>query len=56
VDNNFFTISGHALNFFSFMLGMLFAATMFRAKALFYVVFYFIGVSIYFYLRSEGYV
>lgn len=45
---NFLTIDYHYLNLFSFVLGMLFASSMWRVRALMFVVFYFMCVSAYF--------
>jgi hypothetical protein len=50
---NFFVISLDTLNLFSFMLGMFFAATMFRARAMYHVTFYFIAVAVYYYIQLE---
>lgn len=43
-----FDISVYSLNVFSFMIGMFFAATMWRVRAMYYVAFYFIGLSLYY--------
>jgi hypothetical protein len=50
---NIFNINLESLNLFSFILGMLFAASMFRMRAIYYVTFYFIAVAIYYYIRIE---
>lgn len=49
---NIFNISAETLNLFSFVLGMFFAATMWRATAMYYVAFYFIAVAIYYYIQT----
>ena len=53
-----FEISVYTLNIFSFMLGMFFAATMWRVRAMYYVAFYFIGLSLYYgvkyYIATQG--
>ena len=41
----FFDISLYAFNLLSFILGMMFGATMWRTKAMFYVAFYFITLA-----------
>ena len=43
-----FDISFHAFNLLSFMLGVMFGATMWRIRAMFFVAFYFIGLATYF--------
>jgi hypothetical protein len=35
------------------MLGMFFAATMWRVRAMYYVAFYFIAVAVYYYIQLE---
>jgi hypothetical protein len=45
---HFFMIAPQTLNLFSFMLGMFFAATLWRVRAMLYVTIYFICVSVYF--------
>lgn len=47
-----FNINVESLNLFSFMLGMLFAATMWRVRAMYYVAFYFIAVAAYYYVQT----
>lgn len=44
----FFDISWKSLNLLSMVLGMLFAATMWRVQALYFVVAYFIGVAVFY--------
>jgi hypothetical protein len=48
IFKTFFEISFLTLNLFSFILGMFFAATMWRVKAMYFVAFYFILVALYF--------
>lgn len=45
MNSHFFEISFSAVNLLSFMLGMMFGATMWRVKAMFFVTFYFIGLA-----------
>ena len=47
-----FNIGVETLNVFSFMMGMFFAATMWRVRAMYLVALYFIGVAIYYYVKS----
>jgi hypothetical protein len=44
----FFDISFQSLNLFSAILGMFFAATMWRVQSMYFVAFYFIGVATYY--------
>lgn len=44
----FFDISWKSLNLLSMVLGMLFAATMWRVQAMYFVVAYFIAVAIFY--------
>jgi hypothetical protein len=49
---NMLTIGLESLNLFSFMLGMFFAGTMFRARALIYVCIYFMALAGYYWWKS----
>jgi hypothetical protein len=51
-DLNFLLISLSSLNLFSFVLGMFFASSLWYPKRVLpYIVIYFMGVSLYFYLK-----
>ena len=45
-----FEISFTSFNLFSFVLGMLFSTTLWRAKALHYIVLYFACLALYFFI------
>jgi len=49
---NILLVGVNSLNLFSFMIGMFFAATMFRAKALIFVVLYFMSLAGYYWWKS----
>jgi len=53
MDSNFLSVSFSALNLFSFMLGMFFAATMWRVRAMYYVAFYFACLALYYALKNN---
>ena len=48
-----FDINFQSLNLLSFMLGMFFAGTMYRSRALAYVAFYFCGVALYYFIKMQ---
>jgi len=49
---NILLVGVNSLNLFSFIIGMFFAATMFRAKALIFVVVYFMALAGYYWWKS----
>ena len=51
-DYNFFEITLVSINLFSFVLGVFFAATMWRVRAMYFVVFYFALLALYYALSS----
>jgi hypothetical protein len=50
---NVLEVSIASLNLFSFMIGMFFAATMFRAKALIFVVIYAFALAAYYWGKAQ---
>jgi len=49
---NILLVSLESLNLFSFMIGMFFASTMFRARSLIFVVIYFMSLAGYYWFKS----
>jgi hypothetical protein len=50
---NFLNVNLDSLNLFSFMLGMFFAATMYRARAMVWVTLYAFALAAYFWFYSQ---
>ena len=50
---NLLSFQINSLNLFSFMLGMFFAATMWRVRAMYYVAFYFACLAVYYALKNN---
>jgi len=50
---NALDVSLSSINLFSFMLGMFFAATMYRARALIIVAIYAFGLAAYFWFQTQ---
>ena len=50
---NFLSVSITSLNLLSFMLGMFFASTMYRARAMIWVAIYAFALAVYYWFQTQ---